>query len=333
MKKQEETRPAQQAVPSRSKKLLRALGLCILAGLGFGTVKAQQDPMYSQYMFNGLSINPAYAGSRDALSTTFIYRKQWVGLDGAPTTQSFSLHSPTRNRRNAFGFQMVNDRISYLGQTWLTFSYAYRLPVGEKGMLHLGLQASIYNYRINWSQAELIDPNDNVAATYGKSLWLPNAGTGAWYYTDKFYVGLSAPHLLVNSLDKNRPGISILAANQNIAALRRHGFFTAGYVFDLSPDVKFKPSLLLKYVYSAPLEMDVNAQFYFFDKLGVGGSYRTGDGMVAMINYYFTPQLHAGYAYDYPFTSLRGYTSGSHEIMIGYDFRFGDKSIVSPRVF
>lgn len=318
---------------NRTRRIIRALAVCLLVGMWGNQAQAQQDPMYSQYMFNGLSINPAYAGSRDALSTTAILRKQWVGLDGAPVTQSLSLHSPTRNRRNAFGFQIVNDKISYLGQTWLTFSYAYRMEIGEKGRLHLGLQGSIYNYRINWNEAELIDPNDNVNQTYGNSLWLPNAGTGAWYYTDKFYVGAAIPHLLVNSLDKNRPGISVLAASQNLAALRRHGFFTAGYVFDLSPDVKFKPSFLMKYVHAAPLELDLNGQFYFFEKLGIGASYRTGDGIVGMMNYYFTPQLHAGYAYDYPFTSLRGYTSGSHEIMIGYDFRFGDKSIVSPRVF
>lgn len=313
------------------KKLL--LGLILLIVMAPSLSWGQQDPMFSQYMFNGLAINPAYTGSRDALSTTFIYRKQWVGLDGAPTTQTLSLHSPTRNRRNAFGFQLVNDKISYLGQTWLTFSYAYRIPLGENSHLHLGLQASIYNYRINWGQAELIDPNDIVPASYGNNLWLPNAGTGVWYYSDKFYAGASLPHLLINSLDSNRPGISVLAGNANSAFLRRHGFITAGYVFDLSQDVKFKPSVLLKYVHGAPLEADINAQFYLFDRLGFGGSYRTGDGMVAMVNYYFTPQLHAGYAFDYPFTPLRGYTSGSHEIMIGYDFRFGDKSIVSPRVF
>lgn len=315
------------------RKPSRMVAMLALA-LGFSAPAfGQQDPMYSQYMFNGLSINPAYAGSRDALSTTALFRKQWVGLEGAPSTQSFSLHSPTRNRRNAFGFQIVNDNISYLGQTWLTFSYAYRIEIGEKAHLHLGLQGSIYNYRINWNQAELIDPNDNVILGYGNNLWLPNAGAGAWYYNDKFYAGISVPHLLVNSLDKNRPGISVLAASANIAALRRHGFLTAGYVFDLSPDVKFKPSFLLKYVQAAPVELDLNGQFYFYDKLGIGGSYRTGDGIVAMVNYFFTPQLHAGYAFDYPFTKLNGYTSGSHEIMIGYDFRFGDKSIVSPRVF
>jgi type IX secretion system PorP/SprF family membrane protein len=313
---------------TKMKKQLTFLLFSFMALAGF----AQQDPMFSQYYFNPLTVNPAYAGSRDAVSMTGLVRKQWVGISGAPTTAGFSIHTPDVKRRNGFGLSLVNDQISYLGQTWFSGQYAYRVPMGKYN-LQLGLQATVFNWRVNWSKAVLIDQNDAVPAFYGKNLWVPNAGFGAFFWGDNAYLGFSMPRLLVNSLDANRPGISLSNKDSQIAALKRHMFIMGGYVFNIDPDFKIKPSVLVKQVYGAPTELDMNLNFYFGGKFGVGGSYRTGDGIVGILEYQFNRQLRAGYAYDYPFTALRGFTSGSHELMISYDFSFGNDAVVSPRVF
>jgi type IX secretion system PorP/SprF family membrane protein len=311
---------------------MKQLACLLLLAMAALQAWAQQDPMFSQYYFNPTIVNPAYVGSRDALSVTGLVRRQWLGISSAPVTGGFSIHTPDRVRRNGFGLSFVNDKISYLGQSWLSGSYAYRIPMGKYN-LQLGLQGVLYNWRIDWSKAHLIDPNDVVPAQYGRNLWLPNAGVGAFFYSDKLYAGISVPHMLVNSLDNNRPGISFNSRDNDIAALKRHYFLMAGYVIDIDPDFKVKPSVLLKQVYGAPLEADFNVNFYFGGKFGVGGSYRTGDGIVAILEYQFNRQLRAGYAYDYPFTQLGRFTSGSHELMISYDFSFGNESVVSPRVF
>ncbi len=311
---------------------MKKLAFFLLFALGTLSAWAQQDPMFSQYYFNPLTVNPAYSGSRDALSVTALVRRQWLGIPSAPVTEGFSIHTPDRKRRNGFGLSFVNDKISYLGQSWVSGSYAYRIPMGKYN-LQLGLQGTLYNWRINWNKAHLIDPNDQVPVFYGRNLMIPNAGFGAFFYGDKLYAGLSIPHLLVNSLDNNRPGISLNSKKSDIAALKRHYFLMAGYVIDVDPDFKIKPSVLLKQVYGAPLELDMNLNFYFGGKFGIGASYRTGDGIVGILEYQFTRQLRMGYAYDYPFTYLRGFTTGSHELMISYDFSFGNESVVSPRVF
>lgn len=315
---------------------VKQYGLFCLLLLFGGCVFGQQDAMFSQYMFNPLSVNPAYAGSRDMMSFNALARFQWVGLGGAPITQSFSFHMPTETRRSGFGINVMNDKISYIGQTWVNLSYAYRIHLTDKARLALGLSGTFYNYRIDWNQSHLIDPNDFVANNYSGSLNLPNAGFGMYFHTDKAYIGVSVPHLLINSLDANRAGIKVVGGNDagnNLALLKRHFFATGGYVFDLSREVQFKPSFFYKYVYGAPMEMDINANLYFHRKFGVGASYRTGDGIVAMVEFQFTNQLKAGYAYDYPFTDLNRYTWGSHELMIGFDFGYKNSAVVSPRVF
>lgn len=311
---------------------LLTLTLTLALTLLCGESSAQQDPMFSQYMFNTLSVNPAYAGARDALAVTGLFRRQWLGISTAPVTQTLSIHSPDGSRRNGFGLTVVNDKISYLGQTWITGAYAYRIPMGDY-KLSLGLQGTLYNWRINWGKAQLIDPQDALPASYGSNFWVPNAGFGAFFYGPRAYVGFSIPHLLVNSLDSNRPGIGFDSRSTTFAALKRHYFAMAGYVIEFSQDFQVKPSMLFKHVYGAPSELDMNLNFYFYRKFGVGASYRTGDGIIAMLEYRFNRQLRAGYAYDYPFTELRSYTSGSHEIMISYEFSFGNDAVVSPRVF
>jgi type IX secretion system PorP/SprF family membrane protein len=295
------------------------------------TAKSQQDPMYSQYMFNQMSLNPAYAGSREAMSFTGLFRKQWVGIPGAPMSETFSIHSPTPNDRYGFGLAVMNDRISYLGQTRVDLCYAFRMPLG-RGKLALGLDASINQYRINWSKAVVIDQNDIILSN-ARRLTLPNTGFGVWYNTDRWYVGASVPRILINSLDKNGPTIKLVDATNGVPILKRHFFLMGGYVFVINDHVQFKPSLLFKFVEAAPLEFDLNAELFFYRKFWIGGSYRTGDGLVGMMQFQFTPQLRAGYAYDYPFTRLSNFTKGTHELMLGFDLNFKGESVRSPRFF
>jgi type IX secretion system PorP/SprF family membrane protein len=310
------------------KKLL-TIALILLAVL---EVRGQQDAMYSQYYFNALAVNPAYAGSRESLTMTGLFRRQWLGISSAPVTQTFSVHAPDYSRRNGFGLTIVNDKISYLGQTWITASYAYRIDMG-KHKLAFGLNGTVFNWRINWSKAVLIDQQDDVPGRYGDSYWMPNVGAGIFFYGPRAYAGISAPHLLMNSFGANGPSISISNTNSSIAALRRHLFIMGGYVIEFSKDFQLKPSTLIKHVYGAPWQADINLNAYILRKLGIGASYRSGDGIVGILEYQFSNQLRAGYAYDYPFTALRRYTSGSHELMLSYEFHYKNDAVVSPRVF
>lgn len=308
--------------------------LCLVASLWMlkpGGAHAQQDAMYSQYMFNHLAINPAYAGSRESLMATALLRQQWISIPGAPRTQTLSLQGVTPNRRYGFGLNLINDRISYLGQTWVNLSYAFRIPL-KKGNLALGLQATINNYRINWDEAYLIEQDDDIL-NYARSRILPNAGAGIWYSTDRWYIGGSVPHMLINSLEGGRQIVAFSSLGEDLAALTRHYFVTGGYVFKLGTNVHYKPSILLKYETTSPIEFDFNSTFLWYERLWTGVSYRTRDGIVFNMEYQFAPGLRAGYAYDYPFTRLNGFTTGSHELMLSYEFDLKRQAVVTPRFF
>ena len=291
--------------------------------------------MFSMYMYNGMAINPAYTGSREALSFFLIGRRQWFGIPGAPISAAFSVHSPLPNNKHAFGGTVINDQISYIGQTWVNVSYAYRMELGN-GKLALGLQGTFFNYRINWAKADVIDETDAIPITYGSTLFLPNAGVGAYYSTQKWYAGISVPNLLLNTLVSGASVVRITNPKDNDQALhKRHLFLTGGYVFDLNQDFQIKPSFLMKWVNAAPVEFDVNLNFYYEKKYGFGFSYRSLDGMVVMADWQVNDQFRIGYAYDFPFTrlGLGGFTSGSHELMLWYDLTFTTSAVVSPRIF
>lgn len=296
------------------------------------TLTAQQDAMFSQYMFNGMVINPAYAGSRNSLSITGLLRRQWVSIPGAPQTETISAHGNSRNDRFGFGASIINDRISFLSQTWYNAAYAYRIPL-RKGKLALGLQGTLYNFRVRWEDAYTIDPNDDVVNTYSQNLLLPNVGFGMFYSTERGYIGASVPHMLIHSLDKGRPKVSFFDIGDDLPGLYQHYFLTAGYVIDLNENIKFKPSVLVKYHRTSPIEFDLNTTLFWYNRLWTGISYRTRDGMVAMVEYQFNRMLRAGYAYDYPLTQLNNFTSASHEIMLGFDLDFKKDPSVSPRFF
>lgn len=283
-------------------------------------VWAQQDPMYSQYMFNMLSVNPAYAGSREQLSFTALYRKQWVGIDGAPTTLTFSADSPIRNQRMALGLNVVSDRIGISKTLMVNVCYAYRIRFNNDGVLSLGLQGGINQYSadyasVNTSQTSGGTP-DNAFAGSVKNLF-PNFGFGVYYYTHKFYIGVASPKMIKNNLSgENHPTLdfSSFPNRQN-----RHLFVTTGYAFDVTEDITLKPSALLKGVKGAPLEGDINLNVWWKKKVGAGLSYRTAAALLAMIELEVKPEVHFGYAYDMSLGGLRGTNSGSHELMLRYE--------------
>jgi type IX secretion system PorP/SprF family membrane protein len=295
-------------------------------------VSAQQDVQYTMYRFNNLIFNPAAAGSRDALSVVGIYRWQWLNVPGAPRTGSFSVHSPLRNNNLALGLTFTNDRIGVTHTNKLEGNFAYRIPLGKakKVKLSLGVSAGVTNYRsklteVNTNGGAGTDPNfaDNA------SLWLPNVGFGIYAYSQKFFVGVSVPNLLANSIQtKNQ----VFQTGVNDAHQYYHLFVTGGYVFDLGEKVKFAPSVMMKYVPKyAPIDFDFNANFIFIDRIWLGASYRLSDSYGFMAAFNITPQLRVGYAYDLTVSPISKFTTGSHEVMLGYDFDFDKKKIVNPR--
>ena len=290
---------------------------------------AQQDPMYTQYMYNTLAVNPGYAGSRDALSITGLIREQWVGINGAPSTQSLVLHSPIYNDNMGLGLSVVNDQVGPIHQTMLFADYSYSIQTTVNAKLAFGLKAGV-----NILQADLLGLQSTVngdPSIYNvDNRLLPNVGVGVYYYSDKGYIGLSVPKLLEQTIQSYDSGTN--TAREDIE--RRHYFLIGGYVFDLSEKIKFKPSFLVKAVQGAPLSVDLSGNFFFNDKFGVGLAHRLDDSFSGLLQYYVTPQFRIGYAYDFTMTELRHYNSGSHELMLGYDFNFVDDTrIRSPRFF
>jgi len=309
------------------KKYLFALSLLVS-----GMTSAQQDPGYTMYRFNNLIFNPACAGSRDALSVAAIYRWQWVNVPGAPRTGSFSIHSPLKNDHIGLGLTFTNDQIGVTQTNKIEASFAYRIGLGKqkKVKLCLGINAGATNYRSKLSEVDInggagSDPNfsQNV------SLWLPNVGFGVYAYSDKFFIGVSVPHILSNSLNtKNKVWQTGVGDAHQYLQL----FATAGYVFSLGKKVKFAPSILMKYTPKhAPIDFDFNANFIFIDRIWLGASYRLSDSYGFMAAFNITKQLRIGYAYDLTVSPLSKFTTGSHEAMLGYDFDFAKRGMVNPR--
>jgi type IX secretion system PorP/SprF family membrane protein len=287
---------------------------------------AQTEPMYSQYMFNMMNINPAYAGSRSVPSLTTLFRKQWAGIPGAPQTTSLSLDMPLNDDKAGLGFQLLDDRLGVEKTTGAQVNYAYRIHISEKGVLAMGLRAGLLNYSANYSKVFTLTEND-PAFYQNVSGLLPTAGAGVYYMTDKFYAGLSVPSLLQTRLNEQQQS-SVTSKVSNL-----HFFATMGYVLTLSEDIKLKPSVLVKSVSGAPIQLDVNSNIWLQDKISFGLSYRTGDAVVGMVEWQMNDQLRFGYDYDHTVSALNPYNQGTHEIMLRYEFGSARSSYVSPRYF
>lgn len=291
--------------------------------LAFG----QQDPMFNQYMFNTLNINSGYAGSRDVLSLVAVGRKQWVGFNGAPVSQTFSLHSPIAGSKLAGGVSFLNDKIGPVSQTGAYIDLAYHLPISATTRIALGIKGGVNMFGEDLAEISTGQNGDNAFSGNNRSGLLPNFGFGVYLHNPRFYVGLSTPRILENTYDQNSFEIS------KISKETRHGFFIAGAVFNLGEQVKFKPSVLTKAVWGAPVETDVDFSFLFKEKLWLGVFYRTEAGVGGILQFQFTDQLRAGYSYDISTKALQNHNTGSHEIMLNYDFVFKKDKIRSPRYF
>lgn len=289
-------------------------------------VNAQQYSITSQYLTNGLIINPAYAGSREALSVNASYRKQWVRINGAPQFQNLTVHTPVNEKEKVSLGLMVNH-MSYgiTSSTGINAFYSYRIPV-SKGKLSFGLSAGLDITSNKYNEAYVIDPSDNLFAETDVYT-LPNFGAGAYYYSDKVFAGISIPSLL----SFHSSGEDEYAVNFDYK--RDQVFLTGGGLITVSSFLKIKPSFLIRYAVSDPLEADLNANLIIADAISVGGSYRIAEkAMVALLDLQVTPQLRLGYSYDYQTGQLKSYTSGTHEISIRYEFEF-KVSAASPRYF
>lgn len=287
---------------------------------------SQQDPHYTQYTYNMNIVNPAYAGSRGTLSISALYRTQWVGLDGSPETATFAIHAPV-GKNLGMGFSVISDEIGPVREQNIYADFSYTVTTSEEGRLAFGLKGGVTLLDIGLASLILPqDPDDplfrdNVNKTF------PNFGAGIYYYTEKFYAGLSAPNLL-ETVYFEKDGGTLAKASEKM-----HYFVTTGYVFDLSENLKFKPSVMAKAVSGSPLSIDVSANFLMNERLELGANYRFGDSVSGMVNFGVTPDLRMGYAYDYTTTNLGDFNSGTHEIFLLWDIDFSKKNLKSPRFF
>ena len=300
-------------------------------------LKAQQDAQYTQFMFNKLSLNPGYAISTDYACVSCLHRSQWVGLEGAPTSQSLNVRLPYYKRHMGVGISINHDVIGPTNSWLFSAIYAYRIQIG-KGNLGIGLQGSLRSYKVDWNQTVAIQSGDGLIPTGESTKTLPNFGFGLYYHTPKYYIGLSVPHLLDGDLTVFQ-GLG-LANNLDYSREERHAFLMAGTILKVNQNVKFKPAFIMKYVKDAPFDMDFNGSFIFFDKLWAGLTYRLGgfhesigESLDLVLQYQLTPAIRAGFAYDFTLSKVRMHNSGTYEIMLDYCLNPGKDRLTNPRFF
>lgn len=289
-------------------------------------ISAQQDPQYTQYMYNMNIINPAYAGISEGLSVGALYRSQWVGLDGGPETFTFNIHSPV-GKQLALGLSVISDKIGPVEETNAYVDVSYTIPLGMETRLAFGVKGgfTFHDIAIAESQITLVDLSDPFFANAINET-TPNIGAGVYFYKpNKYYISISVPNIL--------NGVHLDANGTKIGSESEHLFTAAGYVFDLSENFKLKPHALLKYAFDAPVSYDLNANLFMYDLVEFGVGYRLDDSFSAMINFQVTKDLRIGYAYDAINSGLDIVTNSSHEVFINYDFNFSSKVSRSPRYF
>ncbi|MDD2387780.1 MAG: type IX secretion system membrane protein PorP/SprF [Bacteroidales bacterium] len=312
-------------------KTVLKIMIALVLVCGTTMLKAQQNPMYTHYMYNTLVVNPAYAGSRDALTVTALHRSQWVGFDGGPFTQTVSLHTPLRNEHVGLGLSLANDHIGPTNTTSIFFSYAYIMQLTKKSKLSLGLSAGANIFQANLTSVQLDQQLDPAFETNVSNVITPNFGVGAYYHRERFYAGISTTNLLQNSYSLVNPD----SENILIGKEQLHYFLIAGALIKISDNLDFKPTTLFKLTASAPLQADVTASFILMNRILLGAMYRSGDAVGLLAGFNITGQLHIGYSYDWSYGLKTGsYNAGSHEVMLRYDFiRNNNKQIHTPRNF
>jgi type IX secretion system PorP/SprF family membrane protein len=284
---------------------------------------SQQDSQYTQYMYNTVNINPAYAGSREAMSMFILHRTQWVGLDGAPVTNNASMHTPIGESNFGIGMSFVNDRIGPTSENTISADLAYFIQITENYRLSVGLKGTANIFNLDVNKLNIQDQNDPQFQNLNAS-FTPNIGAGLYLFSDKNYIGLSVPNMFETK-----------HYNDNEVAITRermHFYLIGGHVFDLSPSVQFKPAFLSKIVSGAPLQVDVTANFLINEKFTIGAAYRWGSAVSGLAGFQISEKLFIGYGYDMETTNLSNYNSGSHEIFLRFEL-FKNNRITSPRFF
>lgn len=303
----------------------------VLAGvlLSFGCVEihAQQDPQYTHYMYNTVNINPAYAGNRGALSLFGLHRTQWVGLEGAPITNSLSINTPIKDSRLGLGVSFVNDRLGVTEENTISLDLSYTIDLNRQGSkLSFGVKGSANLLNVEYSRLKQSTPGDPLLAVNIENQFSPNIGAGVYWHNEKSYVGLSVPNFLENERFENSSIYSSM--NQ-----RMHFFLMGGHVFDINPTLKFKPAALVKATQGAPLQVDLTANFLIHDKLTIGGAYRWDAALSGLIGYQITNGLFIGYSYDAETTKLARYNNGSHEVFMRFELFNKYNRVNSPRFY
>ncbi|MEO2051127.1 MAG: type IX secretion system membrane protein PorP/SprF [Allomuricauda sp.] len=293
-----------------------------------GIANAQQDAQYTQYMYNTVSVNPAYAGSRGHLSIAGLYRNQWLGLDGAPETQTLNIHTPVGYRGVGLGLSIVNDKIGPTSETYFDVDFSYTIQTSFEGRLSFGLKGSAHMLDIRYSELDEFDIDPQLQSQQDiQNKFSPNLGAGVYYHTDKFYVGLSVPRILETT---HFDSSSVSTAKELM-----NYYFITGYVWDLNPFLKFKPTLLTKVVQGAPIQVDLSANFMFNERFIAGAAYRWDAAFSGLLGFMLSDQMMVGLAYDREITELGAATfnDGSFEIILRYDFFRNIGRMKSPRFF
>ena len=302
------------------------LAVIILLMGQLGYMFAQQEPMLNQYIFNGIFLNPAFAGSHPYLNSTVIRRDQWLSFPGAPKTNFFTLDGALLKRKTGLALIVVNDKIGSSSQNDFYGNYSYYIPIGT-GKLALGMKAGLSHYNVRFSELKVWDSGDNSFITDRVTGLVPKVGTGAYYYSEKFFLGFSVPALLA---------FKSLAGNLDQTApyrAQKHYYLTGGMVFGINQTVTIKPSFLLKYANAAPWQADLNLQSCFNNSIWFGVSYRSGYALVFLAEYQLLAKLRIGYGYDLPLNSISRYLGSTHELMLSYDFLHESIRTVNPRYF
>ena len=305
----------------------------LLLTIGFysTSIQAQQDAQYTQYMYNTLSVNPAYAGSRGVFSFLGLYRSQWVGLEGAPRSLTASAHAPV-GEKVGLGLNITNDEIFISEETYIDIDFSYTLNLSERDWLALGLKGGAHLLNINFDETTPFQNGDNQATEQPNidNKFSPQFGLGAYYYTEKFYLGLSAPNILETEHFDESANLN----NSSATAREKINFYLiSGYTFDLNSDLKFKPAVLFKMVEGAPLQADLSANFLIKEKLTLGAAYRWSAAFSGMVGFQVSDQLMLGLAYDRETTDLQQFNDGSFEVFLRYELFNRKERLLSPRFF
>lgn len=296
-------------------------------------VRAQQDPQFTQYMFNLLAINPAYAGSADRLNIKALSRHQWVGFAGAPTTQTITAHSPLLKQSMAIGGTLMRDEHGPVTQYGIMVDLAYRIHLAREQKLAFGIKGGMNIFQGRFADLRPLEANDQVFQQNVQQKLDPQFGFGVMWYSERFYLGLSTPKMLRTEMFEGVDNAVLDSGSVWQAGQRAHFFLSGGYVFDLNAYTKFKPTALVKAVEGSPISMDLSVNFLFYEKFWIGAMYRHEDAAGMLAQYHITDAFSIGYAYDYPISGLRNHSGGSHELMLGVELGSRPKGIRSPRYF